>query len=79
MTLESMMARTDYMLQEIRKKVVNETLEKFREADRAYYRTGMSGDAVTKLYKELEELGGDTEYLVEEDLRIHSETMKCSE
>ena len=75
-TFESMMARTEYMMQEIRRKAINETLEKFREANRTYYRTCMGGGEAAMLYKELECLGVDPEYLVEEDLRIRSEVME---
>lgn len=74
MTLQGMRMRTDYMIEQIRIRAIEDTFEKFKEADRKYYQTSEGGDNVTKLYKELEELGANMEKVIDADLQIRDET-----
>ena len=72
-TLQGMRLKTDYMMEQMRINAINETFEKFKEADRHYYETSEGGKEVTKLIKDLEELGANMEYITEVDLQIRDE------
>ena len=72
-TLQGMRMNVDYMMEQIRINAINDTFEKFKKADRLYYETSDGGDGVTKLIKELEELGANMEYVIEVDLEIRNE------
>lgn len=72
-TLQGMRMNVDYMMEQIRINAINDTFEKFKEADRHYYETSEGGSEVTKLIKELEELGANMEYITEVDLQIRDE------
>lgn len=72
-TLQGMRMNVDYMMEQIRINAINDTFEKFKKADRHYYKTSEGGDEVTKLFKELEELGANMEYVIEVDLQIRDE------
>ena len=63
----------DYMMEQMRIDSINEIFEKFKEADRHYYKTSEGGREVTKLLKDLEELGANMEYVIEVDLQIRDE------
>ena len=63
----------DYMMEQMRINAINDTFEKFKKADRRYYETSEGGSEVTKLFKELEELGANMEYVIEVDLEIRNE------
>ena len=69
-TLQEMRMKTEYMIEQIRIDAINETFEKFKKADKHYYETSEGGKEVTKLIKELEELGANMEYVTEVDLQI---------
>ena len=72
-TLQGMRMNVDYMMEQMRINAINDTFEKFKKADRNYYETSEGGDEVTKLFKELEELGANMEYIIEIDLQIRDE------
>ena len=72
-TLQEMRMNVDYMMEQIRINAINDTFEKFKKADRHYYETSEGGSEVTKLIKELEELGANMEYITEVDLEIRNE------
>ena len=72
-TLQGMRMNVDYMMEQIRINAINDTFEKFKTADRHYYETSEGGSEVTKLIKELEELGANMEYITEVDLQIRDE------
>lgn len=72
-TLQGMRMKTEYMMERMRIDAINDTFEKFKEADRHYYKTSEGGEIVTKLFKELEELGANMEFVVETDLQIRDE------
>ena len=72
-TLQGMRMNVDYMMEQMRINAINDTFEKFKKADRHYYETSEGGDEVTKLFKELEELGANMEYVIEVDLEIRNE------
>ena len=72
-TLQGMRMNVDYMMEQIRINAINDTFEKFKKADRHYYETSEGGSEVTKLIKELEELGANMEYITEVDLEIRDE------
>ena len=72
-TLQEMKMNVDYMMEQIRINAINDTFEKFKKADRHYYETSEGGSEVTKLIKELEELGVNMEYITEVDLQIRDE------
>lgn len=72
-TLQGMRMNVDYMMEQIRINAINDTFEKFKKADRRYYETSEGGSEVTRLIKELEELGANMEYITEVDLQIRDE------
>ena len=72
-TFQGMRMNVDYMMEQMRRNAIDSTFEKFKEADRRYYETSEGGDEVTKLIKELEELGANMEYVIEIDLQIRDE------
>lgn len=72
-TLQGMRMNVDYMMEQMIINAINDTFEKFKKADRHYYETSDDGDEVTKLIKELEELGVNMEYVIEVDLQIRNE------
>lgn len=72
-TFQEMRMNVDYMMEQIRINAINDTFEKFKQADRHYYETSDGGDEVTKLFKELEGLGANMEYITEVDLEIRNE------
>lgn len=72
-TLQGMKMNVDYMMEQMRINAINDTFEKFKAADRRYYETSEGGSEVTKLIKELEELGANMEYVIEVDLQIRDE------
>ena len=72
-TFQGMRMNVDYMMEQMRVNAINDTFEKFKKADRHYYETSEGGGEVTKLFKELEELGANMEYVIEVDLQIRNE------
>lgn len=72
-TFQEMRMNVDYMMEQIRINAINDTFEKFKKAARYYYATSENGSEVTKLIKELEELGANMEYVIEADLEIRNE------
>lgn len=72
-TLQELRMRTAYMMEEMRRRAIDETLEKFKVADRHYYETSEGGADTTKYIKELEELGVNMECIIEIDLQIRDE------
>ena len=72
-TLQGMRMNVDYMMEQMRINAINNTFEKFKKADKHYYETSEGGDEVTKLIKELEELGANMEYVIDVDLQIRNE------
>ena len=73
LTLQGMRMRTDYMMELMRIDAINDTFEKFKNADRHYYETCEGGDEVTRLFKELENLGANIDYVIDTDLQIRDE------
>ena len=71
--LQNMKMKTEYMIEQMRINAINDTFEKFKEAAKHYYETSEGGKEVTKLIKELEELGANMEYVTEIDLQIRDE------
>lgn len=72
-TLQELRMRTAYMMEEMRRRAIDETLEKFKVAVRHYYETSEGGADTTKYIKELEELGVNMECIIEIDLQIRDE------
>lgn len=72
-TLQGLRMKTEYITEQIRIDAINDTFERFKEADRHYYETSEGGENVTNLFKELEELGANMEFVVETDLQIRDE------
>ena len=72
-TIQGMMMRTEYMMEQIRQNAINNTVEQFKTAARHYYKTSEGGDEVTKLIKELEELGADMDEVFDLDMSIRDE------
>ncbi|MCM1559617.1 MAG: hypothetical protein NC123_08735 [Butyrivibrio sp.] len=68
-----MRLRTEYMMEQIRIDAIEDTLRKWKEALKKYYEVGYDNGETTRLYKELEKLGADTEKLIEIDLSIRDE------
>lgn len=60
-------------MEQMRVRAIEETFEKFKEADRRYYETSEGGAEVTKLIKELESMGANMDYVTDVDLQIRDE------
>ncbi|MCM1102039.1 MAG: hypothetical protein NC398_11715 [Acetatifactor muris] len=73
MSLQGLRLRTEYMMEQIRIDAIEDTLRKWKEALKKYYEVGYDNGETTRLYKELEKLGADTEKLIEIDLSIRDE------
>ena len=71
--LSAMNLKTEWMLEQLRLQALSETLEKYDQALRRYYRTCEGGDECTRLFHELEELGADMDVVVDLDLEIRDE------
>ena len=62
--------KSEYMMEKIRQDAILETFEQFKKADEHYYRTSEGGAEVTRLIKELENLGANMEIVTDTDLEI---------
>jgi hypothetical protein len=72
-TIQGLMMKTEYMMEQIRRNAIDDTIEKFKVACRHYYETSEGGDETTRLYKELEKLGANMEAVWEIDWSIRDE------
>ena len=72
-TIQSMIMKTEYMMEQIRMNAIDQVIEQFKTAARHYYETCEGGAEVTKLIKELESLGANMDAVVEIDLGIRDE------
>ena len=72
-TIQGMMMKTEYMMEQIRRNAIDATLEQFKVATRHYYETCEGGDEVTRLYKELEKLGANMDAVFDIDWDIREE------
>ncbi len=72
-TLQGLRMKTDAMMEEIRRRAIDDTFEKFKVATRHYYETCEGGREVERLIHELEELGANMEAVIDEDLSIRDE------
>lgn len=70
MSLYGMMAKTAYMMDMMRKDAIDSTFWEWKKAVRAYYQAGCDNGETTRLYKQLEALGANMEFLVEVELDI---------
>lgn len=75
MTIQGLMMKTDYMMEQIRLQAVEHTIEEFKKAAYRYYRQGYDNGETVALIKELKELGADDEYVTDLDLSIMDEVM----
>lgn len=73
LTLSTMVMRTNYMIEEIRRQAIETTWKQFKEADRRYYETCEGGREVTKLILELYGYGVDPDEITDVDLAIRDE------
>lgn len=69
-TIQGLRMKSEYMMEKIRQSAVLETFEQFKKADEHYYRTSEGGAEVTRLIKELENLGANMEIVTDTDLEI---------
>ena len=69
-TIQGLRMKSEYMIEKIRQDAILETFEQFKKAAEHYYRTSEGGAEVTRLIKELENLGTDMEIIVDVDLEI---------
>lgn len=65
--------KTHYMMEHIRRRAIDDTLEKFKVAARNYYTQGYDNGETVKLVKELEELGANMDMVAELDIDIMCE------
>ena len=72
-TFQEMKMNVDYMMEQMRTSAINDTFDKFKKASRHYYETCEGGSEVTRLIKELDDLGANIEYIFEVDLEIRNE------
>jgi len=72
-TIQGLMMKTEYMMEQIRQNALNDTIEQFKAAARHYYETCEGGTTLTKLIKDLENLGANMDEVTELDLNIRDE------
>ena len=72
-TVQGLMLKTEYMMEQIHRTAVEYTVEKFREAARRYYTQGYDNGETVKLIHELEELGVSPDETFELDWQIREE------
>ena len=72
-TIQGMMMKTEYMMEQIRQNAIDHTVEQFKVAARHYYETCEGGAELTKLIKELEKLGANMDEVLDLDLSIRDE------
>lgn len=73
MTLQAMRQRTNWMMEQMRRDAIDQTLEEWKEATRRYYQNGCDNGETTRLYKELERLGANMDALIDIDFEIRDE------
>jgi len=67
--------KTEWMMQELQRQAIAETLPKWEEAIRTYYRQGYDNGESVKLYKDLESMGADPEDLINREFEIREEIL----
>lgn len=65
--------KTAYMMEEMRRRAIDTTVEQMKEAARRYYRQGYDNGELTASIRELEELGANMEMVVEIELAVRDE------
>lgn len=74
LTIQGLRMKTEYMMEEIRRRAVADSVEKLRAALRRYYTTCEGGDECTRLIREMEDdLGVDPEEIFEIDWQIREQ------
>jgi hypothetical protein len=73
LTFQGIMMRTQYITEQLRRNAIDETLEQFKTAARAYYTNGYDNGETVKLIKELESLGADMDVVYDIDYNIREE------
>ena len=72
-TLQSLMMKTEAMMEQIQVNAIEDTFEKFKEASRRYYTQGYDNGEAVSLIKQLEQLGANMEVVFDTDLNIRDE------
>ena len=67
-----MAEKTNWMMEKLRIKALNATIEKFKVADKHYYETCEGGREVGKLINEMYELGMSVEEVFHLDMEIRN-------
>lgn len=73
LTFQGMRMKTEYMMEQIRRNAIDQTVEQFKAATRHYYETCEGGAEVTRLVKELEKLGANMDAVFDIDWDIREE------
>lgn len=76
MTLQGMMLRTQYMMEQIHRNAVDYTIEEMKKALRAYYENGYDNGESVKWIKEAEKLGVDSDLIFDIDFEIREDVQK---
>ena len=70
MTIQGMRMKTEWMMEEIRRRAIDETMKQFVSAAHTYYSQGYDNGETVKLIHQLEDLGVDPEVIFEIDFAI---------
>lgn len=72
-TLQGLRMKTEAMMEEIRRRAIDDTIEKFKEAARTYYQRGYDNGETVKLVHDLMDLGVPQEAIIDIEFSIRDE------
>lgn len=70
MTIQGMRMKTEWMIEEMRRRAIDETMKQFVSAAHTYYSQGYDNGETVKLIHQLEDLGVDPEVIFDIDFAI---------
>ncbi len=73
MTLQGLRMKTEWMMNQMHQKAVEDTIERFKKAARIYYLQGYDNGETVSLVRELIDLGVDQGYIIDLEFEIRDE------
>ena len=73
MTLQGLRMKTEWMMNQMHQKAVEDTIERFKKAARIYYQQGYDNGETVSLVRELIDLGVDQGYIIDLEFEIRDE------
>lgn len=72
-TLQGLRMKTEWMMNQMHQKAVEDTIERFKKAARIYYQHGYDNGETVSLVRELMDLGVDQGYIIDLEFEIRDE------